>query len=88
MNGPRLSPAPAARAAGPRGADFTLPGLRPPVGHLHLIRQTVDTMVTTFLARIGFSTATGPEVEEVTLNFDALDVGQDIRLASQATPSS
>lgn len=66
----------ATRAAGPRGVDYSLPGLRPPVGRLHLIRQTIDTIVD-ILARMGFSTATGPEVELTTLNFDALNIGPE-----------
>lgn len=66
----------AARARGPVGADPTLPGLRPVVGRPHLIHQTIDRITDIFSA-LGFTLATGPEVERVDLNFDMLNIGPE-----------
>lgn len=66
----------AARAQGPVGVDYSLPGLRPVVGRPHLIHQTIDRILD-ILGGMGFSPSTGPEVELVELNFDALNIGPE-----------
>jgi len=42
--------------------DLTLPGIKPPEGHLHLITQTI-TEITNIFSRLGFRMARYPEVE-------------------------
>lgn len=42
--------------------DVTLPGKKPPLGHLHLITQTI-TEITEIFSKIGFRRARYPEVE-------------------------
>jgi len=62
----------APRAAGP-AADITLPGDRPPLGHVHIVSQTVNEICEIF-GRMGFDVAYGPEVEDERHNFDALNI--------------
>jgi phenylalanyl-tRNA synthetase alpha chain len=64
--------APAARVR----FDPTLPGLPPRVGAIHPLVQTVREM-TRILAQLGFSVATGPEVELEWYNFEALNIPRD-----------
>jgi phenylalanyl-tRNA synthetase alpha chain len=52
--------------------DITLPGIRPLRGAEHPILRTMNEIVTVF-ARLGFSVATGPEVETDYYNFEALN---------------
>ncbi len=52
--------------------DITLPGDRPQIGHLHPITQTVND-ICEILARMGFTVAYGPEVEDEWHSFDALN---------------
>ncbi len=63
---------PAARRAAPR-VDVTLPGERPRIGHAHVLSQTIDEICEIF-ARMGFTVAYGPEVEDERHNFDALNI--------------
>ncbi|MGF1679057.1 MAG: phenylalanine--tRNA ligase subunit alpha [Candidatus Methylacidiphilales bacterium] len=56
--------------------DPTLPGLPQTPGRLHLIRQTMDEMITIF-RRMGFALADGPEIETEWNNFDALNTPPD-----------
>lgn len=42
--------------------DITIPGIRPALGHLHLVTQTIEE-ITTIFARIGFRRVRYPEVE-------------------------
>ena len=60
------------RAAGPR-VDITLPGSPPRLGRRHIITQTIDEILELF-GRIGFTVATGPEVEDDYHNFIALNI--------------
>ncbi|MCD6304630.1 MAG: phenylalanine--tRNA ligase subunit alpha [Planctomycetes bacterium] len=60
------------RPAGPE-SDITLPGIRPRMGHRHVISQTIAEICEIF-ARMGFVVATGPEVEDEWHNFDALNI--------------
>jgi phenylalanyl-tRNA synthetase alpha chain len=63
----------APRAEGEAALDVTLPGVKPRQGHLHPLTQTADELIDLF-ARLGFSVARGPEVEDVYHNFDALNI--------------
>ncbi|MCS7306570.1 MAG: phenylalanine--tRNA ligase subunit alpha [Thermoguttaceae bacterium] len=53
--------------------DPTVPGLRPPLGHLHPITQTIEQLKE-IMGRLGFSLADGPEVEDEWHNFEALNI--------------
>ena len=53
--------------------DVTTPGLPPRLGRAHVINQTMDELIEVF-GRMGFDTATGPEVENEYHNFDALNI--------------
>jgi len=67
------------RAEGPGAralADLTQPGLARPVGHLHVITQTLEALTEVFGA-LGFSAVEGPEVETERHNFDALNIPKD-----------
>jgi phenylalanyl-tRNA synthetase alpha chain len=57
---------------GPR-LDVSLPGRRPRLGHRHPLRQTIDRFADIF-GRMGFEVVTGPEVELVRYNFEALNI--------------
>ncbi|EAX48263.1 phenylalanyl-tRNA synthetase, alpha subunit [Thermosinus carboxydivorans Nor1] len=56
--------------------DVTLPGRRPPSGHLHPITLTLNRIKETFM-RMGFKVAEGPEIENDYYNFEALNLPQD-----------
>lgn len=56
--------------------DITLPGKAFPAGHQHLITRTLEEIQNIFLG-MGFSVATGPEVETDYYNFEALNVPAD-----------
>ncbi|MFQ5666883.1 MAG: phenylalanine--tRNA ligase subunit alpha [Candidatus Binatia bacterium] len=56
--------------------DVTLPGRRRVPGHLHPITQTIEEIVDTFVA-LGFSVASGPDVEDDYHNFTALNFPRD-----------
>jgi len=56
--------------------DVTLPGRRPPIGHPHLLASCLREIEDIF-AGIGFSLATGPDVEDDRHNFGALNMGPD-----------
>jgi len=60
------------RIAAGDALDITLPGFRPLRGAEHPILKTMNEIVTVF-ARLGFSVATGPEVETDYYNFEALN---------------
>ncbi|MCL2701864.1 MAG: phenylalanine--tRNA ligase subunit alpha [Phycisphaerae bacterium] len=67
----------AATMAAPRKhgpvVDVTLPGVAPRVGHEHLLTQTVNEICEIF-ARMGYTVAQGPEVEDERHNFEALNI--------------
>ncbi len=52
--------------------DVTLPGVRRPRGHAHLIEQTRRDILDVFVG-FGYEIADGPEVDLVHYNFDALN---------------
>jgi phenylalanyl-tRNA synthetase alpha chain len=58
--------------AGPQ-YDRTLPGLRPRVGHLHPLTQTIAELKD-IMGRLGFTVADGPEIEDEWHNFEALNI--------------
>ena len=53
--------------------DLTLPGYRRPLGSIHPITQVFREIEDIFLG-LGFRIETGPEVESVYYNFDALNI--------------
>ena len=53
--------------------DLTLPGYRRPLGSIHPITQVLREIEDIFLG-LGFRIETGPEVESVYYNFDALNI--------------
>ncbi|MFB3924102.1 MAG: phenylalanine--tRNA ligase subunit alpha [Terriglobia bacterium] len=53
--------------------DLTLPGYRRPIGSIHPITRVQREIEEIFLG-LGFSIETGPEVETVYYNFDALNI--------------
>lgn len=59
-----------------RGFDETLPGIRPPVGRIHPIHQTIQRICTIF-QRLGFEIVEGPEIETEFHNFTALNIPLD-----------
>ncbi len=56
--------------------DETLPGIRPLVGSLHPITQTIQE-ITRIFARLGFQIVDGPEIESEFHNFTALNIPLD-----------
>ena len=65
----------AAGAGGPEagGIDVTLPGDPVPQGHFHPLTQTIRR-VQEIMARLGFQSVDGPEVEDQWHNFEALAI--------------
>jgi phenylalanyl-tRNA synthetase alpha chain len=58
----------------PRSAsDVTEPGNRPQIGNRHILMKVVDELTDLF-GRMGFSIASGPEVEDEFHNFIALNI--------------
>ena len=56
--------------------DPTLPGVRPSIGHVHPITQTISHLME-IMGRMGFEAAEGPEVEDPWHNFVALNIPED-----------
>ncbi len=56
--------------------DFTLPGRRQRLGHLHPLTQVTDDIVRAF-RKLGFAVADGPEIEDEYHCFDALNTPAD-----------
>lgn len=72
----RLSSTPQpSRVKGPM-VDPTLPGLRPRLGHLHPITQTIEHLKE-IMGRLGFAVTEGPEIEDTWHNFVALNIPED-----------
>lgn len=53
--------------------DPTVPGVRPRLGRLHPITQTIEDL-TDIMGRLGFTVTEGPEVEDLWHNFEALNI--------------
>jgi phenylalanyl-tRNA synthetase alpha chain len=68
----RVASLKASGSAGPL-FDPTLPGLRPRVGHLHPLTQTIEELKD-IMGRLGFTVARGPEIEDEWHNFEALNI--------------
>jgi len=62
----------ASEAASAPAVDVTLPGRAWPIGRKHPISQTIDECCDIF-RRMGFIAVSGPELETVWYNFDALN---------------
>jgi phenylalanyl-tRNA synthetase alpha chain len=60
-------------AAAESPVDPTVPGIRPRLGHLHPITQTIIELKD-IMGRLGFTVADGPEVEDQRHNFEALNI--------------
>ena len=56
--------------------DPTLPGIRPILGQLHPITQTIEHL-NDIMGRLGFSITEGPEIEDTWHNFMALNIPED-----------
>ncbi len=52
--------------------DVTMPGVYKPQGHAHPLTSTIDRMIDIF-AGLGYTVATGPEMETDYYNFEALN---------------
>jgi phenylalanyl-tRNA synthetase alpha chain len=63
----------AGASAGRDAIDVTEPGARPALGNRHILMKVTDELTELF-ARMGFSVATGPEVEDEFHNFVALNI--------------
>jgi phenylalanyl-tRNA synthetase alpha chain len=63
------------KPTGPK-LDPTLPGLRPRLGQLHPITQTIEHLKE-IMGRLGFSVTEGPEIEDTWHNFVALNIPED-----------
>ncbi len=75
----------AAGAAAPKGPrpDPTLPGRRQPLGTVHPLTQAMERFAGIF-EKLGFTIRTGPEIEDVFHNFDALNMPDDHPVRDQA----
>lgn len=56
--------------------DVSLPGRRIENGGLHPVTRTVER-IEQFFGELGFSTESGPEIEDAFHNFDALNIADD-----------
>lgn len=56
--------------------DPTMPGRPNPVGHFHILNQTIDEVKSIFTS-MGFATVEGPEVELDYYNFEAMNFPSD-----------
>ena len=56
--------------------DPTIPGIKPPQGHLHLVTKAIDEIAKTF-AQIGFVRVRYPEVEWDWFAFEGLNMAKD-----------
>lgn len=63
----------AAHAEATTPFDPTLPGPRLRLGHLHPLTQTIEELKD-IMGRLGFTVASGPEIEDEWHNFEALNI--------------
>lgn len=56
--------------------DVTIPGVSQPMGHRHLLTQTIEEICCVF-ERLGFVVQEGPEIESEFHNFSALNIPVD-----------
>jgi phenylalanyl-tRNA synthetase alpha chain len=71
----RLSGESAPKSSGPL-LDPTLPGMRPRIGTIHPITQTLEHLKE-IMGRLGFNVTEGPEIEDQWHNFVALNIPED-----------
>lgn len=64
---------PTVRLGEPSLTDLTLPGCRRPLGSIHPVTRVMREIEQIFI-ELGFTIETGPEVETVYYNFDALNI--------------
>lgn len=64
------------KAKRPALTDVTLPGIKPPLGHLHLVTQAIDE-ITEIFEKIGFTRVRYPEIEWDWYTFTALNFPQN-----------
>ncbi len=57
-------------------ADFSLPSRRRSEGHIHVINQVTEEILSIFF-ELGFQTATGPDIETEYYNFESLNIPAD-----------
>ena len=67
----RLASGAKTSTAGPQ-FDPSVPGIRPRIGHLHPLTQTIEELKD-LMGRLGFTAVDGPEVEDEWHNFEALN---------------
>lgn len=58
------------------GFDYTLPGIKPNLGHMHPIIRFLGKIEDIFI-KMGYEVVEGPEIENQRYNFDLLNVPQD-----------
>jgi len=63
----------ASQGVGADALDVTEPGKKPGIGNRHILMKVADELTELF-GRMGFATATGPEVEDEFHNFVALNI--------------
>jgi phenylalanyl-tRNA synthetase alpha chain len=63
-------------SSGQSSIDITLPGRPRPVGSIHPVMQSIEQIKRIFLG-MGFSVASGPEIESDYYNFGALNFSED-----------
>jgi len=56
--------------------DTTIPGIKPPIGHLHPLTLVLSDVIEVFKT-LGFQTADGPEIETDKYNFEMLNIPKD-----------
>ncbi len=56
--------------------DVTMPGVGRPLGHIHPLNGTIDKILDIFVG-LGYTVATGPQVETDYYNFEALNIPPD-----------
>jgi phenylalanyl-tRNA synthetase alpha chain len=56
--------------------DVTMPGVGRPLGRIHPLNSTIDRMIDIFTG-LGYTVATGPQVETDYYNFEALNIPAD-----------
>lgn len=69
----RAGSASAGPAASGPAFDTSQPGLRPRIGHIHPLTQTIEELKE-IMGRLGFTVAHGPEIEDERHNFEALNI--------------
>ncbi|WP_036482270.1 phenylalanine--tRNA ligase subunit alpha [Myxosarcina sp. GI1] len=72
----RLQQAAVAAKIAAETLDVTMPGVSRPLGRVHPLNGTVDRVLDIFVG-LGYTVATGPQIESDYYNFEALNTPQD-----------